>query len=113
MAKFWKAARVDGNTAGIRDYVLNDVRPTFLKAHGEFRPFMGFDADPRFQADYVEIAATPNNGANWVRRDALTDPAALDRLRAVAAAALAADAAQRATPLAACGDTLTPGATGP
>lgn len=109
MARFWKAK----NTAGIRDYVLNDVKPTFLKAHGEFRPFMGFDADPRFQADYVEIAATPNNGANWVRRDALTDPGALDRLRAAAATALAADAAQRATPLAACGDTLTPGAVAP
>ncbi|MGI5126747.1 hypothetical protein ACQEVB_08005 [Pseudonocardia sp. CA-107938] len=108
MARFWRAK----DTAGIRDYILEQVRPTFLKAHGEFRPFMGFDGDPRFQADYVEIAPTPNNGANWVRRDALTDPGALDRLRAAAAVALAADAAQRATPLASCGDTLTPGATG-
>jgi hypothetical protein len=107
MARFWR----EKDTAGIRDYVLEQVRPTFLKAHGEFRPFMGFDADPRFQADYVEIAPTPNNGANWVRRDALTDPEALDRLRVAAAAALAADAAQRATPTASCGDTLTPGAT--
>ena len=107
MARFWR----EKDTAGIRDYVLEQVRPTFLKAHGEFRPFMGFDADPRFQADYVEIAPTPNNGANWVRRDALTDEGALDRLRVAAAAALAADAAQRATPTASCGDTLTPGAT--
>lgn len=112
MARFWKAARIDGDTAGIRDYVLGTIKPTFLKAHGEFRPFMGFDADPRFQADYVEIATTLNNGAVWVRRDALTDPGALDRLRATAASALAADAAQRATPRAACGDTLTPGSTG-
>jgi hypothetical protein len=113
MARFWKSARVDGDTSGVRDYVLEDIKPTFLKAHGEFRPFMGFDADPRFQADYVEIAPTPNNGANWVRRDALTDPGALDRLRAAAATALAADAVQRATPLASCGAVLSPGATGP
>jgi hypothetical protein len=43
----------------------------------------------------------------------LTDAGALDRLRAAAAGALAADAAQRATPRAACGDTLTPGAVAP
>ncbi|WP_281690707.1 hypothetical protein [Pseudonocardia thermophila] len=109
MARYWRTK----DTAGVRDYVLEQVRPTFLKAHGEFRPFMGFDDDPRFQADYVEIGPTPNNGANWVRRDALTDPGALDRLRAVAAEALAADAAQRATPRASCGDVLTPGSTGP
>ena len=107
IARFWAAK----NPAGIRDYVLDVVRPTFIRAHGQFRPFIGLDADPRFQRDYVEINTFTNGGANWVRRDLVRDAATLARLKAWAATALAADAAQRATPRASCGDHLTVGPT--
>jgi hypothetical protein len=107
IARFWATK----DTAGIRDYVLDDVKPTFIRAHGSFRPFIGLDADPRFARDYVEIGTFTNGGANWVRRDLVPDPATLARLQAWGATALAADAAQRATPLASCGDRLLVGPT--
>ncbi len=107
IAAFW--ARKD--PAGIRDYVLDVVKPTFIRAHGSFRPFMGFDADPRFQRDYVEIDAIPNGGANWVRRDAVPDAATMARLEAWGRLALLADTAQRYTPLASCGPRLLVGPT--
>ena len=107
IARFWAAK----DTAGIRDYVLDDVKPTFIRAHGSFRPFIGLDADPRFARDYVEIGAFTNGGANWVRRDLVPDAATLTRLQAWGTTALAADAAQRATPRASCGDRLLVGPT--
>ncbi len=107
IARFWAAK----NPAGIRDYVLDVVKPTFIRAHGQFRPFIGLDADPRFQRDYIEIGPTPNNGANWVRRDVVPDAATMTRLKAWGVTALAADAAQRATPRASCGGRLLVGPT--
>jgi hypothetical protein len=107
IARFWAAT----NPAGIRDYVLDDVKPTFIRAHGSFRPFIGLDADPRFRRDYVEIGTFTNGGANWVRRDLVPDAATLARLQAWGVKALAADAAQRATPRASCGDRLLVGPT--
>ena len=107
IARFWAAK----DPAGIRDYVLDDVKPTFIRAHGSFRPFIGLDADPRFARDYVEIGTFTNGGANWVRRDLVPDAATLTRLQAWGATALAADAAQRATPRASCGDRLLVGPT--
>ena len=107
IARFWAAK----DTAGIRNYVLDDVKPTFIRAHGSFRPFIGLDADPRFARDYVEIGTFSNGGANWVRRELVPDAATLTRLQAWGATALAADAAQRATPRAGCGDRLLVGPT--
>jgi hypothetical protein len=107
IARFWAAK----DWAGVRDYVLDDVRPSFIKSHGEFRTQMAFDNDPRFIRDYVLIGDTPNKGGNWVRRDLVGDPATMARLQEWAKQSLLADAAQRATPLASCGDRLTPGAT--
>ncbi len=107
VARFWATK----DTAGIREYVLEDVKPTFIRAHGSFRPFIGLDADPRFARDYVEIGTFTNGGANWVRRELVPDAATLTRLQAWGATALAADAAQRATPRASCGDRLLVGPT--
>ncbi len=107
IARFW----ADWDITAIQEYVLADVRPTFVRAHGEFRPIVGLETDGRFLRDYVEIGPTPNNGANWVRRELVPDDATLQRLRAWAREADAADARQRATPRAACGDRLDVGAT--
>ena len=83
VARFWATQ----DTAGIRDYVLDDVKPTFIRAHGSFRPFIGLDADPRFARDYVEIGTFTNGGANWVRRELVPDAATLTRLQAWGATA--------------------------
>jgi hypothetical protein len=109
IARLWK----DKNPAGIRDYVLDVVKPTFVRAHGSFRPIVGLDADPRFARDYVEISPSPNGGGNWIRRELVPDEATMARLRAVSAQALAADTRQRATPQASCGDRLLVGSTNP
>jgi hypothetical protein len=107
IARYWAAK----NPAGIRDYVLDVVKPTFIRAHGSFRPFIGLDADSRFQRDYVEIDTFTNDGANWVRRDLVPDDATMAKLKVWGVTALAADAAQRATPRASCGDRLLVGPT--
>lgn len=107
IARYWAA----DDWAGVRDYVLAEVRPSFIRSHGEFRTQMGFDADPRFLADYVLIGATPNGGGNWVRRDLVPDEQAMSRLREWAVRADAADALLRASPRASCGDRLVPGGT--
>jgi hypothetical protein len=107
IARYWASKDI----AGLRDYVFDEVRPTFIRAHGEFRPFMGFDSDPRFLADYAYIGPTPNNGGNWVRRDVVTDDGVMGRLRDRAVRADAADAALRSAPRSSCGDRLIPGAT--
>ena len=106
IARFWAVK----DWAAVRDHVLDDVRPSFIKSHGQFRTQMAFDADPRFVADYVLIGETPNQGGNWVRRELVRDPATMARLQEWAKRSLVADAAQRATPLASCGDRLTVGA---
>lgn len=101
----------DDDWTGVRDYVLTEVRPSFLRSHGEFRTQMGFDADPRFLADYLLIGPTPNGGGNWVRRELVADDAVLARLQDWAVRADAADAVLRAAPRASCGDRLVRGAT--
>ncbi|MGD9990773.1 MAG: hypothetical protein AB7S91_28620, partial [Pseudonocardia sp.] len=107
IAVFW----ADKDWAAVRDYVLDDVKPTFFRAHGEFRTQMAFDADPRFQADYLLIGPSPNGGGNWVRRELVPDDATMTQLREWAVQADAADAGQRATPLASCGDRIVQGET--
>jgi hypothetical protein len=72
--------------AGLRDHVFEDVRPTFIRV---WRGWDGFDRvrlfeDPRLLADYEPIWSPPEGGGNWVRRDAIEDPAALARLQAEA-----------------------------
>ncbi|GEL24098.1 hypothetical protein PSU4_30520 [Pseudonocardia sulfidoxydans NBRC 16205] len=107
IAAFW----AEKNWAAVRDYVFDEVKPSFIRSHGEFRTQMAFDADPRFQADYLLIGPSPNGGGNWVRRDLVPDEATMARLREWAVRAEAADAAQRATPRASCGDRIVRGET--
>jgi hypothetical protein len=89
--------RRERDNAGLRDYVLQTVRPTFVHLHSPWGA--GLAQDPRFVADYLAIVP----GADYVRRDATT-PAAVRRLAPQAAArATAADAARVADPRRSCG----------
>ncbi|MCA1673495.1 MAG: hypothetical protein LC799_15290, partial [Actinobacteria bacterium] len=104
IAAFWSAQ----DWAGFRNYVFEQVRPTFIKSHGDWSSKTGITMDPRLGRDYAEIT-TVAGSTDWVRRDVLTGPADLNRLRAYAAAVTApADLAQRAAPRGSCGNILTP-----
>lgn len=97
-----------GDWDGFRDYVFDEVEPTFIRAHGVFRTRTGIDTDPRFAANYLLITPTPNEGGNWVRHDAVPDLERLSALRARAAEAAVADIEQAKTPRSSCGDVLSP-----
>lgn len=81
IARFWQ----DDDMTGLRDYVFDDVRPTFI------RLFSGWDHlgrvaltdDPRLDRDYVLLwtARPGGGGGDWVRSDAVPGPAALDAAR--------------------------------
>ena len=107
IAEYWAAK----DWTGVRDYTLDEVKPTFIKAHGDFRTQMAFESDPRFTAAYELIGPTPNNGGNWVRRDVVRDEQTMARLREWAAQEITADAVLRAAPRSSCGDRLVRGAT--
>lgn len=89
-------ARHDGNFGAIGDYLFDQVKPTFIHFH---RPWdRGIAGDPRLARDYAEIVP-----GDYVRRDAVTDQAALTRLRAERLGSdIRAD-------LSSCGARLTPG----
>lgn len=60
---------------GLRDYLLTDVRPTFVHVHTVWNYISGLPMDRRFLSDYVRITET-----DWVRRDAIAhlgDPQAM------------------------------------
>jgi hypothetical protein len=65
--------RNERDWAGLRAYVLDDVRPTFVHLHRPWDP--GLADDRRFRRDYVEIVS-----GDFVRRDAVRS----DRLAALA-----------------------------
>ncbi len=103
IAEFW----AEGDIAGLRDHVFDEVRPTFVTINPDWSRVTGLPDDPRM-AGYVEIGTSPAGVTDWVRQDALA-PGGLDALRAYAATtALPTDLATRASPRASCGDTLTP-----
>ena len=75
--------RQSGDTAGLRDFVLEQVRPTFTRISTAYRGEVSgrLLSDPRFARDYVEVERASANISVYVRRDAVGDPAALDRAR--------------------------------
>jgi hypothetical protein len=96
IARF-RGARDD---AGLRDYVLETVRPTFVHLHSPWGARLA--SDRRFRADYLAIVP----GADYVRRDA-TSPDAVRRLRPLAQLrARAENQARVADPRRSCGPLL-------
>lgn len=88
VARFWQAR----DMPGLRDYVFDQVRPTFYMVYSGWDLGPGLDSsrggphfqqDPRFARDYAEVApetktgASPSRAGVWVRREVVRDPAAL------------------------------------
>jgi hypothetical protein len=81
----------------LRDYVLGEVRPTFVHTQGAFTRSSALHVDPRFARDYVALheawstdpdwvriwrgAEVPPLWGDYVRRDALRAPDALASLQ--------------------------------
>ena len=81
----------------LRDYVLGEVRPTFVHTQGAFTRSSALHVDPRFARDYVALHEVQSTDPDWVRlwrgaevpplwgdyvrRDALRAPEALASLQ--------------------------------
>jgi hypothetical protein len=77
-----------------REYVLANVRPTFIHIHGNWGGAASFHGDDRFARDYVAVfeqwerpegaekVDTEPWAGDYVRRDSLPAPESLERLRA-------------------------------
>lgn len=105
IAGFWRA----GDMPGLRDHLLDEVRPEFIEIHGAWSATTGLLDDPRMAAGWVPILMTAERSGWFVRRE-LADP---HELAAATAHAEAVAVPQRArylahAPLSSCGDTLTP-----
>lgn len=103
------AYRHDKDWAGLRDFVFDDARPTFIKGHPPWTTGIGLPTDERLATDYAQIGSVSGT-TDWVRLDALPDAGALQRLRDhFVAVAGPADQAARLAPRGSCGDRLRPG----
>jgi hypothetical protein len=69
IARLWQ----DDDMAALRDYVLDEVRPTFVILFAGWYPrtHLGLTDDPRFLRDYALMFTGDRDGGEWVRRDAL------------------------------------------
>ena len=102
LADLWGAR----DAAGVRDYVFDRVKPTFIHSHEGWSQATGIADDPRMAADYHVISADPVP-QDWVRRDAVADVARLAELRDYVRTELEpAASAQRNAPRSHCGPTL-------
>ncbi len=106
-----------GDGAGLRDYVFEEVRPTFIHSRAPWSTANGLPADPRMARDYHQIYEHPRPGpsnGDWVRRDVVPDAATLAELREYAHTTMApVDRANKSGewPRRQCGETLRPGQT--
>jgi hypothetical protein len=104
IARFWQ----DDDMSGLRDYLLEDLRPTFVMYYSGWagRGRLAIENDPRFLADYVQLWS----GGQWVRRDSVPDPERLAAARQWGDDVLALiDREYTAVPYRWwCGDTLRP-----
>lgn len=99
-----------GDFAGFRDYVFNEVRPTFIHSHVPWSDLTGLTGDARLNGEYAAVVLdrTSKNG-DWVRLDAL-DGDDLVKLRAYARVTVPRIEAERAGSMSGrCGPVLRPG----
>nr|WP_199433549.1 hypothetical protein [Qaidamihabitans albus] len=107
----------EGDEQGLRDYVFDEVKPTFIHSRWPWSSGNGIPSDPRMERDYHEIYSYPDNdppNGDWVRKDAVPDQATLDALRDYADSAVVLveeRSSSLAYPLRQCGATLRPGQT--
>jgi hypothetical protein len=99
--------------AGLRDYVLDDVRSTFVKLFWGWSEAdrLALTNDPRFTRDYLLMFAGQRGAGEWVRRDTIPDRSNLKAARQWGSDTwnLVTDRYRRVVPpIWWCGDTLRP-----
>lgn len=93
---------------GMRDYVFNEVKPTFIHSHENWNLKTDINNDPRIFRDYTEIYSDPSKpAADWVRKDHVGNPAELAQARNYAHVAIRdLEVAADNAPQRSCGATL-------
>lgn len=69
----------DGDMAGLRNFVLDEVRPEMIEIHGAWTRATGLLEDPRMSERYLPIYMERPGSGYFVRRDLVPDPAVLDQ----------------------------------
>lgn len=98
--------------AGVRNYVFDVAKPTFLNFHAPWSVSTKLYEDPRLFAEYDQIFSTPKavDDSDWVRKDVVGSPAKLAELRAYAAKTYDKHWDYQPAYIASgCGNTLRPG----
>ncbi|MBP2179626.1 glycosyltransferase family 39 protein [Amycolatopsis magusensis] len=100
-----------GDHAGLRDYLFDEVKPTFVHTHQPWSEISGITADPRLDRDYHPLFEGGPKG-DWVRKDAVPSMAKLQEVRDYAEVVTHRVLAERAGSLrGSCGAVLRPGQT--
>ena len=80
------------NKQGLKDYVLDDLKPTFIHIRNVWSIFSDFEYDFRFRRDYIPLTETISDivsakepekvfhSGDYVRKDALPEPGLLQRV---------------------------------
>jgi hypothetical protein len=100
--------RAAGHIRGLADYIFGTMRPALINA---VRAWKITGWDPRLERDYYLLDnADPSIGGMYVRKDAVSGPAELARLRTMYVTGYAKIINRyRTALLSSCGDTLRPG----
>lgn len=106
----------DGDMEGLRDYVFEDVRPTFIHTRPPWGTANGIAFDPRLDRYYYHLYSPPSTVAtpsgDWVRKSIISGPRELHALRYYASSTTAYFVRHTwVRPLRDCGATLRPGQT--
>ncbi len=100
---------------GLRDYVFDQVKPTFIHSWGPWAAGNGITVDPRIDRDYEPIFVYPGGGlrnGDFVRKDAVSSPEKLKAVQEYAATTMPdVERARFGGPLKDCGPTMHPGQT--
>lgn len=104
-----------GNMEGLRNYIFNDLQPTFIHTHGGWSARSGIPADPRLAEHYYSIYRHPapdSPNGDWVRKSAVPNKQVLRNLRQYAQETIVAvRSTYDQAPLRHCGATLRRGQT--
>lgn len=100
----------DHDMAALRDYVLNDARPTIIAVHASWASVTGLLRDPRTTRDYDLLTDNRAEGSVLVRRDVIPNPTVRGQLSAYAVRSVGQQETFGGTERrASCGATLRPG----
>jgi hypothetical protein len=78
-----RIARIPSESAEMRTYILEELRPEFIRIHGAWAIRSTLPGDPLFERDYVCVLESGDAGwGDFIRRDLVPDPSVLERWRA-------------------------------